>query len=121
VKIANFGKKHDFCDFSSFLAFFAYFQALISAANINQNATCYNTLEMVECEQQYSGQFIVIYDTCLKLFAKKTYRGSWYKNWWFSKHYFEQLKLFNWKNIGTTKTMNLSEHFHILHISNQAI
>jgi hypothetical protein len=41
-----------FYDFSSFLVFFfAYFQALILGANLNQNTTYYNVLEMVECGQ----------------------------------------------------------------------
>ena len=57
-------------DFSSVLAFFAYIQVLILVANLNQNTTCYSVLEMVECEQQYSGQFIVINSTYQKLFAK---------------------------------------------------
>jgi hypothetical protein len=64
------GKKRDFCDFSSFLAFFAYFQALISGENLDQNTTCYGVLEMAEYEQQYSGQFLVINSTCQKLLVK---------------------------------------------------
>jgi hypothetical protein len=43
---------------------------LISVAILNQNTICYSVLEMVECEQQYSGQFVVIYSKCQKLFAK---------------------------------------------------
>jgi hypothetical protein len=60
VKIANFGQKRDFCNYSSFLEFSAYFQALISVTNLSQNTTCYSILDLVECEQQYSGQFVVI-------------------------------------------------------------
>jgi hypothetical protein len=72
VKIANFGQKRDF---SSFLVFFAYFQALISGGNIDQNTTCYSVLEMAECEQQYSGQLVVIYSTCQKLLVKNQTEG----------------------------------------------
>ena len=68
-------KKRDFCDFSSFLAFFAYFQALILEGNIDQNTTCYSVLEMIECEQQYSGQFVVIYSSCQKLLGKNQTEG----------------------------------------------
>jgi hypothetical protein len=63
-------KKRHFCDFSSFLAFFAYFQALILVANLNQNTTFYSVLELVESGQQYSGQFVAIYSTSQKLFDK---------------------------------------------------
>ena len=69
------GKKHDFCDFSSFLAFFAYFQALILVANPNQNTTCYSVLELAEYEEQYSGQFVVIYSICQKLLVKNQTEG----------------------------------------------
>ena len=43
--------------------------------NFNQNTTYYSVLELVECEQQYSGQFVVIYSTCQKLFAKNQTEG----------------------------------------------
>ena len=69
------GKKHDFYDFSSFLAFFAYFQALILVVNLNQSTTYYSVLESAECEQQYSGQLVVIYSTCQKLLVKKQTEG----------------------------------------------
>jgi hypothetical protein len=49
---------------------FVYFQALILGANLDKNTTFYSVLESVECEKQYSGQFVVIYSTCQKLFAK---------------------------------------------------
>ena len=68
-------KKCYFYDFSSFLAFSVYFQALISVANLKQNTTYYDVLESVECEQQYSGQFVVMYSTCQKLFAKNQTEG----------------------------------------------
>jgi hypothetical protein len=56
---------------SSFLAFFfGYFQALLLVANLNQNKTYYSVLEMVKCEQQYSGRFVAIYSTYQKLFVK---------------------------------------------------
>ena len=72
MKIANFGQKTRF-----FVIFsvFAYFQALISVANLNQNTTCYSVLESVECEQQYFCQFVVTYSTCQKLFAKNQTDG----------------------------------------------
>jgi hypothetical protein len=38
--------------------------------------TCYSVLELVECEQQYSGQFVVIYSTCQKLFVKNQIEGT---------------------------------------------
>jgi hypothetical protein len=88
-----------FCNF----VFFAYFQALISKGNFVQNTTYYSILEMIECEQQYSGQFIAIYSTHQKLFDKNPNREKWYKNWSFSEHYFEQLEFFDWKTIGTIK------------------
>ena len=69
------GKKRDFCDFSSFLAFFAYFQALISGENIDQNTTCYSVLKLAECEQQYSGQFVVTNSTRQKLLLEKQTEG----------------------------------------------
>ena len=68
-------KKRDFYDFSSFLAFFAYFQALISVANLNQSTIFYSVLEMIECEQQYSGQFVENYSTCQKLLVKNQTEG----------------------------------------------
>jgi hypothetical protein len=76
LKWPIFDKKRNFCDFQSFLAFFAYFQALISWENINQNTTCYSVLETVEYQQQYSDQFVVIYSTCQKLFAKNKTDGQ---------------------------------------------
>jgi hypothetical protein len=49
--MANFGQKSYSYDLAfSFLAFFAYFQVLISAANLNQNTTHYSIFESVECE-----------------------------------------------------------------------
>ena len=52
-----------------------HFQSLILVANLNQNTTCYNVLELVKCDQQYTGQFVVIYSTCQKLFAKNQTEG----------------------------------------------
>ena len=98
----QFWTKRYFCDFSSVLTFFAYFQALILVANLNQNTTCYSVLEMVECEQQYFGRFVAIYSTCQKLFGKNQ-TENWYKNWSFSEHYFDQLELLDWKTICTIK------------------
>ena len=69
------GKKRDFYDFSSFLAFFAYFQDLLSVAHLNQSTTCYSVLELAECEQQYSGQLEVIYSMCQKLLVKNQTEG----------------------------------------------
>ena len=98
-----------------------HFHSLISEANIYQNIPCHKVLELTECEQQYSGQFVVIYSTRQKLLIKKPNRGTWHKNWSFSEHYFEQLELFDWKTIYTIKNMKLSEHFCILHSSRRAI
>jgi hypothetical protein len=66
--MANFGKKQ----FLQIFSVFSFFQALISVANLNQNTTYLSVLESVECEKQYSGQFVVIYSTYQKLFEKKT-------------------------------------------------
>jgi hypothetical protein len=44
-------------------------------ANLNQSTTCYSVFEIVEREQQYSGQFVVINSTCQKLFAKNQTEG----------------------------------------------
>jgi hypothetical protein len=41
----------------------------------NKNTT-YSVLELVECEQQFSGQFVMIYSTCQKLFAKNQTEGT---------------------------------------------
>jgi hypothetical protein len=76
--MTNFGQETRF-----FVIFsvFPYFQALIWVANPNRNTTCYSVLESAEYEQQYSGQFVVIYSTRQKLLVKKkTNRGTWHKN-----------------------------------------
>jgi hypothetical protein len=76
VKIDNFGQKTRFLRFFViFSVFFAYFQALISGENIDQNTTCYSVLEMAECEQQYYGQFVVVNSTCQKLLIKNQTEG----------------------------------------------
>ena len=41
-----------------------------------QNDKNENVLELVEYEQQYSGQFVVIYSTCQKLLAKYQIEGT---------------------------------------------
>ena len=58
---------------------------------------------MVKCEQQYSGQFVVINSTCKKLLVKNQTEGLGIQNWSFLEHYFEQLELFNWKTIYIIK------------------
>jgi deoxyribose-phosphate aldolase len=47
-----------------------HFQALISVTNLNRSTTCYSVLEMVENDQQYFNQSVVIHSTCQKLFAE---------------------------------------------------
>jgi hypothetical protein len=75
--MANFGQKTQFSRFFAiFSVFFPFFHSLISVANLNQNTTCYSVLETVECQQHYSGQFVVIYRTCQKLFAKNQTEGT---------------------------------------------
>jgi hypothetical protein len=58
-----------------FLSILAFFLALISVESLIQNTTCYSVLKLAECEQQYSGQFVVIYSTCQKLFVKNQTEG----------------------------------------------
>ena len=53
--------------------------SLTSVANLKQNTTCYCVFEMVECEQQYSGHFVMIYSTYQKLFAKNHTEGTFIK------------------------------------------
>jgi hypothetical protein len=59
----------------AFLSKIGLFCSLISGENPNQNKTCYSVLEMVECGQRYSGQFIMIYSACQKLFTKNQTEG----------------------------------------------
>jgi hypothetical protein len=45
-------------------------------ANLNRNTTWYGVFELAECERQYSGQLVVIYSKCQKLFAKNQTEGT---------------------------------------------
>ena len=110
-------KNSIFTIFRHFQRFFAYFQALVSVANFNQNTTCYSVLELVECGQQYSGQFVVIYSTCQKLLVKNQTEGPGTKIGRFQSTISNSQNCSIGKLFTPLKTMKYSEHFRILHIA----
>jgi hypothetical protein len=60
-------------------------------------------LKSVECEKQYSGQFVVIYNTCQTLFPKNQTEVPDIKKSSFLDNYFKQIELFDLKTISTFK------------------
>ena len=89
-------------------------------ANLNQNTTCHSILKMVECGQQYSGRFVVIYSKCQKLFVKNQTEGPGIKIGRFQSTISTIQNCSIRKQFTSLKTIKLSEHFHILHISKRA-
>jgi hypothetical protein len=51
----------------------------------------------------FSESYYYLYLMDWSYLQKKTNRGSWYKNWSFSEHYFEKLELSDWKTIVSIK------------------
>jgi hypothetical protein len=70
---------------------------------------------MVECVQQYSGQFVAIYSTYQKLFAKNQTKGPGIKIGRFRSTISNIWNCLIGKLFAPLKTMKLSKHFHITH------